>query len=230
MDERNDLPEQGERLEFVPWSSYAQAPSPPWAPWLAVLVVVAVAGLVMLAWGRRSSEPAKAAETVASTEPAITPLSTTPVTLLSEADLRVSARHSDDEVAAVAESFVFGYFTIDPQRSSGAAAELAAALGPIPEQASYVEWVRAEGVEEIEPDRFVVTVRFRLILLGDRNRTNRRCGRASRCRRRRPRPGRDRAAHNAGDGSHPGDRQRLDLGEEVDVVAGPGGIPVLAQP
>ena len=229
MEQPDGLPESGERLDFVPWSAYESARVPQWAPWLSVLAVVVIAGVAVFFLGRGGGSPGRVAPITLITEQTLPPPSSTSTAPLSEADLRASPPHSESAVGAAAESFVFGYFTIDPQRSSGPAADLAASLGTTPDRASYVEWLSAEDVTEIAPDVYHVSVRFRLVLLGNE-----------------PERIDDalvQVAVQAVDGRLAvlGPPRLLEMeptqliesdvvSDEAEVIAGPGGIPVLAQP
>lgn len=230
MEQPQGLPESGERLDYVPWSTYEAARVPQWAPWLTALAVVVISGAAMFVWGSGGGGTDRAVVPMpVTTELRPPPTSSTSTAPLTEADLRASPQLSESVVGAAAESFVFGYFTIDPQRSSGPAADLAASLGHIPEQASYVEWLSAEDVTQIAPDMYQVNVRFRLVLLGAE--PERIDGAVVQ------------VAVQAVDGRlavhgpptllamEPTQLVERDvLSEGGEVVAGPGGIPVLAQP
>lgn len=133
----------------------------------AAVVLVGLAVVVVLV-GRAEQPSSPPEEPVAPTAPSAAgsvPLSTT--VPLSEADLRAAEPIGDALFAAVAESFVFGYFTSDPQRSAGVAAEFAAQFGPGPESPTYVEWVAAESVSRNGLGQVEVDVRFRVVTMSE---------------------------------------------------------------
>lgn len=181
MKQPSEIPESGERLEFVPWSTFEAADRRVPVRWLlaaaiGVLVVVvaavALAGLVRDTPAPAVAEPVTDSPLVPLSQqapgPVAAPVPNAPATtLLSEADLRATQSVPESAIAAAAESFVFSYFTVDPARSTGAAAGMAAALDDADRSPTYVEWVRAGEISEVSSQRFDVLVRFRMMILGD---------------------------------------------------------------
>lgn len=171
METPRGIPDTGERLEFVPWSSFERdGRTVPWR-WVGLTAVaVLVASIAWWALVEADSQPPPAAAETEMVSPSLPPASavvaTTAAPQLSEADLRATQAWTTSSVLAAAESFVFGYFTIDPTRSTGDAAELAATLGDGGSSPTYVEWVRADEISDLGPERWEVLVRFRLITMG----------------------------------------------------------------
>jgi len=158
----SDLPR--EEYEHVPWSQLASAARPTVSLRAAVAVGVVAAVAIGLFGSRLMSRDAPAEIP----DPAVIPdigavaASTTSVAttvplpqLYREADLLTVLPDEEIRLAAMrAEWFVTDYFTVTDAAGDPAARQ------------SYVEWARAFRVDGADPERFTVSVAYRLLVAG----------------------------------------------------------------
>lgn len=172
-----------EVLESVPWEALGRPDPPDHRMWYvlgaaAVVVVAISASAARTLWPSPPLQAPAAGPSVTTqvspttvTTMGVTPATTSPAPLISEADLRaVDAEHLERWAASHAEWFLAEWFTLDGSDRTGVADLLpeGAPAGPVdPAARSFVESVSTRSVTPTGVDRFEVVALVRLLSASD---------------------------------------------------------------